>query len=282
MLDRLLIRARPYPSEPPRRRGATSIPDERDHWRFVRHIVAWLLGLPWLQFAMGFAVLVVAALIPWGTGHLLTTLDRQIGEVEVRGELIRMPSVELRQAASRWEGRSYFSTNLQDVKVAIEEKPWIESAAVSRRWPNRLIIEVREERPLAYWNQVQVISRSGAVIRPANPSAAGDLPVLAGPDDRLQEVFELAREMAEQLDAQGLGFSGLTLEQRGAWTLHLANGIDVVLGRDQTRERFARFLAVYEQGLAARVDEVERIDARYSNGIAVQWKDPQVLAGKNT
>ena len=78
--------------------------------------------------------------------------------------------------------------------------------------------------------------------------------------------------MSDQLVGYGLGFAGLSLEERGAWTLTLTNGIEVVLGRDQVEERFERFIAVYENRLAARVDEVSRIDARYSNGVAVQWK----------
>ena len=78
--------------------------------------------------------------------------------------------------------------------------------------------------------------------------------------------------MSEQLLGYGLGFAGLTLEQRGAWTLTLANGIEVVLGRDQVEQRFERFITVYENRLASRVSEVSRVDARYSNGVAVQWK----------
>ena len=36
--------------------------------------------------------------------------------------------------------------------------------------------------------------------------------------------------------------------------------------------RFQRFITVYENRLASRLDEVSRVDARYSNGVAVQWK----------
>ncbi|MDX1552747.1 MAG: cell division protein FtsQ, partial [Marinobacter sp.] len=44
------------------------------------------------------------------------------------------------------------------------------------------------------------------------------------------------------------------------------------LGRDQVEERFERFITVYQERLASRSDEVSRVDARYSNGVAVQWK----------
>jgi len=82
----------------------------------------------------------------------------------------------------------------------------------------------------------------------------------------------MARTLSDQLVGHGLGFSGLNLEQRGAWTLRLGNGIDVVLGRDQVEQRFERFMTVYQARLASRADEVSRVDARYTNGVAVQWK----------
>ncbi|MBL83971.1 MAG: cell division protein FtsQ, partial [Marinobacter sp.] len=58
----------------------------------------------------------------------------------------------------------------------------------------------------------------------------------------------------------------------------LANGIEVVLGRDQVEARFERFVTVYQERLASRSDEVRRVDARYSNGVAVQWKPSETAS----
>jgi cell division protein FtsQ len=74
----------------------------------------------------------------------------------------------------------------------------------------------------------------------------------------------------------------LSLEQRGAWTLTLSNGIEVELGRDQVTQRFDRFVTVYQERLASRANEVKGVDARYSNGVAVKWKPGATASGKNT
>ncbi|HLV76655.1 MAG TPA: cell division protein FtsQ/DivIB [Marinobacter sp.] len=276
MLETLLIRSRAVPPEPPRRRGATSLGQERDRFAVLKAILA---AVPWLQVGMGAVIVLLAAMVPWGADRLLTALDQQILAVDVRGQFVGESQVDIERAASVWVGKSYFATDLAEIKAELERRPWVESAAVKRVWPGRLVIDIREKKPLAYWTDGRLVSRSGELFSPPNPQVAGKLPRLAGPDERVRDVIAMARTMSEQLLGYGLGFAGLSLEQRGAWTLTLANGIEVVLGRDLVEERFERFITVYENRLASRVNEVRRIDARYSNGVAVQWKADVAVAG---
>ena len=269
MLETLLIRSRAIPSEPPRRRGATSLGPERDRFGVLKGVLA---AVPWLQVGMGAVIVLLAALVPWGTGKVLGAMDQQILAVDVKGEFVGDSRVAIEREASRWLGKSYFATDLSEIKDSLERRPWVASAAVRRVWPDRLVIDIREKKPLAYWTDGRLVSRTGELFAPANPEVAGRLPRLAGPDERVRDVIDMARDMSDKLVARGLGFSGLTLEHRGAWTLQLANGIEVVLGRDQVAQRFDRFITVYENRLAARSDEVSRVDARYTNGVAVKWK----------
>ncbi|MFC4259369.1 cell division protein FtsQ/DivIB [Marinobacter lacisalsi] len=277
MLEQMLLRGRFVPSEPPKRRGATS--SEPDQGLLA--VMAQILGsVPWGKIGLGIAVLFVTALVPWGTGQLLAAMDRQFMHVEVAGPLKGESRNALERHAGQWLGKSFFTTDLADIKVSLEQRPWVESAAVRREWPDRLVVEIREHKPLAYWNDRQLISRTGEVFLPRNREVAGVLPRLRGPEGRSREVIDRGRVMANALDARGIGFAGIALEERGAWTLTLTNGIEVALGRDQVEERFERFLTVYGERLASRADQVERIDARYTNGVAVRWK-PLAQASDN-
>lgn len=275
MLERLLIRSRAVPPEPPRRRGATSVEPVQDRFGVLKAVLA---AVPWLQIGLGATVVLLAAMVPWAADKVLAAMDQQIMAVDVRGEFVGDSRTGIERAAGRWIGSSYFSTDLADIKADLELRPWVESAAVKRIWPGRLEIDIREKRPLAYWTDGRLVSRAGELFAPSNPEVAGKLPRLAGPDERVRDVIAMARTMSDELTGYGLGFAGLTLEPRGAWTLVLSNGIEVVLGRDQVEQRFERFITVYENRLASRVDEVSRIDARYSNGVAVQWKAELVQA----
>lgn len=276
MLETLLIWSRAEPSDPPRRRGATSLGPDRDRFGVLRAVLA---TVPWLQVGMGAVIVLLAALVPWGTGKVLGAMDQQILAVDVKGELVGDSKIAIERAAGNWIGKSYFATDLSEIKDSLEGRPWVESAAVRRVWPDRLAIDIREKKPLAYWTDGRLVSRTGELFLPPNPEVAGRLPKLAGPDERVRDVIRMAQTMSEQLVGYGLNFAGLSLEHRGAWTLQLTNGIEVVLGRDQVEQRFERFITVYETRLASRSDEVSRVDARYTNGVAVQWKAEQAASG---
>lgn len=279
MFERVLVRGRAVPPEPPRRRGATSLEPDGDRF----NPLAWMLSsVPWLQVGLGATVVLLAAMVPWATGQVLGAMDRQIMAIDVRGDLVGESQVALERRVGQWVGKSFFATDLAEVKTALEQRPWVETAAVRRIWPDRLVVDIREKKPLAYWNDDQLVSRAGELFAPVNRDIAGRLPRLAGPDDRVRDVIDMGRRMADTLSDHGLGFAGLTLEPRGAWTLQLANGIEVSLGRDQVAQRFERFMAVYQEQLAVRADEVQRIDARYTNGVAVQWKPLEPASEKNS
>lgn len=281
MFNQILIRSQPVPSDPPKRRGATTLDTEPGRLRLM---VAILAAVPWGQVVIGAGIVLLAALVPWGAGQVLSAMDRQVMAIDITGDLVGESRVALERSAGQWVGRSFFATDLSEVKDRLEQRPWVESAAVKRVWPDRLAIEVREKKPLAYWSDGRLVSRSGEVFAPPNPEVAGKLPLLSGPDERVMDVIRMARSMSETLTEHRLGFAGLSLEQRGAWTLTLANGIEVVLGRDQVPERFQRFVTVYQERLVSRASEVKRVDARYSNGVAVKWKADAAVAasGKNT
>lgn len=279
MLDWVLVRSRAIPPEPPRRRGATSLDPDGESFN---PLWALLSAVPWLQVGLGALVLVVAAMVPWGASQALATLDRQIMAIDVHGDFLGESSVALERIAGKWVGRSFFATDLAEVKAALEQRPWVESAAVRRVWPDRLEVDIREKKPLAYWNDQQLVSRTGQLFAPGNREVAGRLPQLAGPDERVTDVIAMARNLADALADQGIGFAGLTLEPRGAWTLLLANGIEVSLGRDQVEQRFDRFMSVYQEQLSSRADEVKRVDARYTNGVAVQWKPLDESSGNKS
>ena len=114
MLETLQIRSRAVPPEQPRRRGATSVGPERDRFGVLKAILA---TVPWMQVGLGALVVLLAAMVPWGTDRLLTAMDQQILAVDVRGNFIGENPVDVERAASAWVGKSYFATDLADIKA---------------------------------------------------------------------------------------------------------------------------------------------------------------------
>lgn len=271
MLNNLFIRYRQREVEE-RPRGATRAdPGAAQIWRHALSQVA--RSVPWPHLGMALAVALAAGSIPWLSGLALDAVDREITGIAVEGDLRGVQRAELDRRLEPWLGRSYFASDLEDIKAAVEQEPWVDTAAVRRVWPGGLNVEVVEHVPVAFWNGNKLMTRTGEVISPDSVAAAGNLPQLSGPPKRASEVLDTAQRISARLVQEDLRLAGLSQEARGAWTLQLDNGISVELGRDRIDQRLERFLAVYSSHLKTRVSEVAGVDARYSNGIAVSWKD---------
>lgn len=256
-----------------RQRGASPMAEEASALRLLLRMGGGAVRrVPWGQVALGGLVAVAAALLPWAIGQGVQFLDRDFGRVQVQGETERITEGALQRQLAPFIGTSYFATDLSRVKARLEAMPWVDSAAVGREWPGALTVSVREHEPAALWNGQALISNEGKIFRPANTPAT-DLLHLSGPAGRAGEVLKRARAFRADLAALGVGLEGVSLEKRGAWTLLLDNGIRVSLGRDRVRERFERFMTVYDSRLAPVAPAITGVDARYGNGVAVRWRD---------
>ncbi|MFO7787975.1 MAG: cell division protein FtsQ/DivIB [Halospina sp.] len=267
------LRIRDTGAKTARQRGASPMVEDPSALRLALRMAGSAVArVPWSQVSLGMAVAITAAMLPWAIGQGVQFLDQDFSRVQVQGDLTRVTEPALQNHLEPFIGTSYFATDLSRVKAQLEMLPWVESAAVGREWPGTLTVSVREHEPVALWNGRALISDEGAVFRPAAPAAL-DLPRLNGPPGRADEVLERARAFRGELAALGLGLVSVSLEARGAWTLLLDNGISVSLGRDRVRERFERFMTVYESRLSPVAADITGVDARYGNGVAVRWRD---------
>jgi len=98
--------------------------------------------------------------------------------------------------ASRWKvqrvfagdyERSIYLVPLTERQRRLEAIDWIESASISRIWPDRLIVRVRERQPIAFVNLrrgVMLIDAHGKLLEPPAQSAAQfSFPVLSGVEE---------------------------------------------------------------------------------------------------
>ncbi|MBT8494194.1 MAG: FtsQ-type POTRA domain-containing protein [Deltaproteobacteria bacterium] len=101
-------------------------------------------GAPLGLLALGLGVVGTGAYagVQWATHSPRFSLVA----AEVRG-LHNMPHAELEQALEPVMGGNLFRTDTDAVERRLELLPWIEDAEVSRRLPNRLLVEVVEEEP---------------------------------------------------------------------------------------------------------------------------------------
>lgn len=167
-------------------------------------------------------------------------------------------------------GQPFFGIGVGDVRARLEALPWVREASVRRIWPDGLVVSVQEQEPLAKWGDTQLLSVDGELFEPDPRSLPPALPGLSGPDGLHLNVLASYRTMRDLLAAGGLRVQVLRLDERRAWSLILSSGVRIELGREYPIRRLQRLLRVFAGQLYEGGDEIERVDARYTNGFAVR------------
>ncbi len=227
---------------------------------------------------LGCAAALLAALVLWAMRAPVFALK----QVSVEGELVHASAPALRAAvAPRLQG-NFFTVDLQAVRSAFEQVPWIRRARVQREFPGTLRVHLQEQQAAAFWGEPggdQLVNREGEVFE-AGPSDLEEqsLPRLRGTPEHSAELLRMVQQLAPALQPLGSGIDVLSLSAHGSWRARLASGAvvelgsgpaDVVLARAQ---RLAATLARVAAQQGRRADQLEYADLRYASGYALRLK----------
>jgi cell division protein FtsQ len=232
--------------------------------------LARLPRIPWRRLAPAGAVLLLVA---GALVALRLVLDQPVQRVAISGRFQRVQPLDVEKAVrNALHGAGLVGVDLQRISAAVETIPWVDRAAVARSWPRALRVQVVEQKPVARWGEGGLVNTRGEVFVQDAQHIPAELPELVGPPG--YEVQMTTRCLAAQarLTQSGLRLVRLTLDERGAWTLALDNGISLRLGRQNVDERFERFLAAAARIVATRAADIAYVDMRYSNGFAIGWR----------
>ncbi|MEH6639456.1 MAG: cell division protein FtsQ/DivIB [Porticoccaceae bacterium] len=234
----------------------------------------WLQPLRVVGLALVWLVALAAGLAVSVYGY--QKLDAPVAEIAVTGDLKHVTEKQIESWVSGQLEGGFFSLDMDLLCAELEARPWIASVSARRQWPDRLLLRIEEEVPVARWGEAQFINQHGEVL-PEMSSVDVDtdldrLPHLLGPEGQQMTVMAAYARFATVLNAAGAGLRQLTMDKRGGWALQLGEGAELVLGRDQLDLRLQHFLVLWQQELMARRNELVRVDARYNKGLAVQWK----------
>ena len=131
----------------------------------------------------------------------ITAIDIDGCDITTKAQIVSLTSVDIHS--------NLLAMNVAQVKSNLENHPWVAQAAITREWPNRLVISIKEKKPVALLNQTDgllYLDRRGKVIARAEPLQELDFPVITGleklsintgPDGLpllpLQDVFSLLK-----------------------------------------------------------------------------------------
>lgn len=191
--------------------------------------------------------------------------------LRVKGELRYVDQAQLRATVLPYARHGFFAVPLDQVQAAVRQLPWVEQVQVRKQWPDVLELRIREYRPFARWGNGLLLSEHGQLFPPGRAQVPAGLPLLDGPPGRVPDVVALYNQAREVLAKVG-GVQGVAIDRRGSWSLTLADGTQVVLGRNDAPARLQRFADLLPQLLAQNPQRrLLRADLRYTNGFALSW-----------
>lgn len=206
--------------------------------------------------------------------RLLPYADRPIAKINVQGDLSYISQQAVQQRIAPYIAASFFSIDLAGMRSELEQMPWIAHAEVRRVWPDQVMIRLEEQLPIARWGDEALLNNQGQAFTPRELTHYEQLPQLWGPQRAQEQVMQQYQMLSQMLRPLGFSITRLELRERGSWFLSTGQGVEILLGRDHLVEKMRRFISIYEKTLKEQIANIERVDLRYPNGLAVAWRTP--------
>lgn len=235
-----------------------------------------------------------------------------VESVQVIGELNFLDKKIIESVVSDNIDGGYFTVDLNRMRQALIQQPWVQSVSLRRQWPAQLDVLINEQVPVAYWNDDAYINDRGEVFKPEKIDQSLNLLKLTGPDGSQDTVWKFMNKLYHEIALLEFEVLRLDLDDRRSWQLLIAESgstvdysavelsdagkidtsridasrIDVKLGRFETEKRLKRFVQILpllsmEQKTNSKNltgKKIKVIDMRYPNGFAVQMTTPDIAS----
>lgn len=169
---------------------------------------------------------------------------------------------EVTEALGFGLGEPMFRLDLGEVKDRLEEIPTVKTAAVERKFPDRVIVHLNEREPVAVWQhkgEVKLIDELGAAMTDLNLHQYKDLPLLVG-KGAPEHVAE-ALTMLEHHSELASHVQSMIRVSNRRWDVRFKQGITVKLPEEKFDQAWEKIAGLHDkQQLLMR--HIEAIDMR--------------------
>lgn len=229
--------------------------------------------LRWVGGALVLALLVTSA--SFAVMKVLHPETLPIRSVRLEGNFKHQDPVRLRSVIGELAIGNFFSVDIAAIQKKLEQQAWVDVVSVRRKWPDTLVIQVVEQKPLAVWSTKGLVNVRGEWFAASHKGLKGKLPELKGPEGSAGMLARRYVEMSKMLEDLGVKLVLLDMNDRRSWKVHLDNGLLIKLGRADVTQRLKRFVRLYTAVIEKQKEKIEAVDMRYTNGFALSWKPQQ-------
>lgn len=200
--------------------------------------------------------------------------SKGISSYHVQSQLNEVRPEDIDRVLKSYLGVSFWDVPIDEIQGRLTQLDWVVKAEVSRVWPDKLDVQVFEQKPVARWGENGLINHQGQVFFPYSIEGYRDLVVLDGSLDSSQLVLQRWVVINELFQKQNIALVGLAYKPGKVWQIYLASGQSVILEDEQWQRKLRLFFQAYKQLSQDLIKSAETFDLRYSNGFVVGKKTP--------
>lgn len=178
----------------------------------------------------------------------------------------------LQQGLIPFVSKGFFSIDVESIKDRLLQSAWVSKASVQRVWPDEVLISVVEKKPIAKWNNTSLISSNGEVFSPELNTYPEGLTELVGPPGQQIQILQYYKKLCGLFNPLHLKISRFEFAPLHTFFLTFNNGMKLSVGYKDVLTHLSHFVKVYPKIIGQRSNEIEYVDLRYPNGLAVKWK----------
>lgn len=151
--------------------------------------------------------------------------------------------------------------DMRELVAVLSKHPWVESAKVSWRWPNRLIVNVKERMPVA---QIPTeggwvyLDREGSILSPIQQHTLASLPIVTNVNLEAPEQLVSTARLITLISPRLMG--AISEWNAQARVFVTRSGVEIFMGEPmELEEKFALLEQILDD-LQARGEQAARID----------------------
>ncbi len=203
-------------------------------------------------------------------------ISKPIRYVRIEGAFQYTSKDKLKRILTPEMMRGFYHADMDTIHHLISGLPLIEQVDVKRVWPDAVHIKITEQKPIVRWGNKALLNKHGEILLPDNIEEFKNLPLITGPNGQEKKLLEIMKGVYIALMDKSLQLAEFHVNERRAWRIKLANGLEMQLGRKAPLENMQRFLKTMDIVGEDKVAMMTSVDTRYPNGYAVTWK-PEVI-----
>lgn len=258
------------------------------------------MGVDWNEsvrfFVNAFRVALVGLIVVtvvFGGYKLIPHVNPDIKQIAVTGDLVRLDKSGLVEVVKGNLIGGIVTLDMSYLRSELLAVPWVKQVELVKHFPNTLEVRVYEEQALAQWNELGYISIEGEFIRSSLQEDLQHLPRLSSErnsvneskvnegvikaEDAARVAMSLFHSLNSVVLAEGQRIQTLSQSEAGGWTMTWGNGLNIDLGRSNHLLRTRHAMATWQRLPDEVREKLERIDARYDNGVAIRTGQQSVI-----